>query len=379
MENSTLQKPLKYKIAVLSGDGIGPEVTRESEKILGSISKKFGHQFEYDYQDVGGVSIDKNGVAITEDALGSCLENQAVLFGSVGGPKWDDPNSEVRPEDGILKLRKQLDLFANIRPAKVYKSLVDSSPLKPEILEDVDFIIIRELTSGLYFGEPKKRWEENGKRMAVDTLKYDEEEIRRVVKVGFEMAKKRKKVLHSLDKMNVMASSRLWREIADEVSSDYPEVELVHLLADNAAMQIITNPSVFDVIVTENTFGDILSDEAAVIGGSMGMLPSASLSSVPGSSENNSSKPALYEPIHGSAPDISGKGLANPMASVLSTAMMLRWSFGLDEEASCIENAIDDLIESGARTKDISLTNEKFLSTQEMGDEIVSKILKNEQ
>ena len=369
---------MKYKIAVLSGDGIGPEVTKESEKILDSISKKFGHQFEYDYQDVGGVSIDKNGVAITEEALGSCLENQAVLFGSVGGPKWDDPNSDVRPEDGILKLRKQLDLFANIRPAKVYKSLIDSSPLKPEILENVDFIIIRELTSGLYFGEPKKRWEENGKRIAVDTLKYDEDEIRRVVKVGFEMAKKRKKVLHSLDKMNVMASSRLWREIADEVSSEYPEVELIHMLADNAAMQIITSPSVFDVIVTENTFGDILSDEAAVIGGSMGMLPSASLSSVPGSNENNSSKPALYEPIHGSAPDISGKGLANPVASVLSTAMMLRWSFGLDEEASCIESAIDELIESGVRTKDISLASEEFLSTQEMGDKIVSKILNNE-
>ena len=215
-------------------------------------------------------------------------------------------------------------------------------------------------------------------RIAVDTLKYDENEIRRVVKVGFEMAKKRKKVLHSLDKMNVMASSRLWREIADEVSTEYPEVELIHMLADNAAMQIITNPSVFDVIVTENTFGDILSDEAAVIGGSMGMLPSASLSSVPGSNENSSSKPALYEPIHGSAPDISGKGLANPVASILSTAMMLRWSFGLDEAANCIESAIDELIESGVRTKDISLSSENFLSTQEMGDKIVSKILENE-
>jgi len=367
---------MRYKIAVLSGDGIGPEVTYQSEKILNAISKKYGHEFMYDYQDVGGISIDKNGVAITEEALGKCLENQAVIFGSVGGPKWDDPNSDVRPEDGILKLRKQLDLFANIRPAKVYKPLIDSSPLKKEILKNVDFIIIRELTSGLYFGEPKKRWKENGKRIAVDTLRYDEDEIRRVVKVGFEMAMKRKKILHSLDKMNVMASSRLWREIADEVSVDYPDVQLIHMLADNAAMQIITNPSVFDVIVTENTFGDILSDEAAVIGGSMGMLPSASLSSIPDSKESsNSLKPALYEPIHGSAPDIAGQGLANPIASILSTAMMLRWSFGLDNEARSIEIAIDDLIESGSRTKDIALPREDFLSTDEMGDAISEKIL----
>ena len=299
---------MDFKIALLSGDGIGPEVTEESLKILDAVSKKYGHKFEFDYQDVGGISIDKHSTAITEEALSKCLESQAVLFGSVGGPKWDDPNSDVRPEDGILKLRKELDLFANIRPAKVYPALSNSSPLKKEILENVDFIIIRELTSGLYFGEPKKRWVEGNKRYAVDTLKYDEDEVRRVVKVGFEMARKREKKLHSLDKMNVMASSRLWREIAEEVSKDYPDVELIHMLADNAAMQIITNPSDFDVLVTENTFGDILSDEAAVIGGSMGMLPSASLSSIPGIIEDNS-KPALYEPIHGSAPDIAGKGI----------------------------------------------------------------------
>ena len=286
--------------------------------------------------------------------------------------KWDDPNSDVRPEDGILKLRKELDLFANIRPAKVYPALSNSSPLKKEILENVDFIIIRELTSGLYFGEPKKRWVDNNKRYAVDTLTYNEDEVRRVVKVGFEMAKKREKKLHSLDKMNVMASSRLWREIADEVSKEYPDVELIHMLADNAAMQIITNPSDFDVLVTENTFGDILSDEAAVIGGSMGMLPSASLSSIPGQIDNKA-KPALYEPIHGSAPDIAGKGIANPIASILSTSMMLKWSFGLDEEAEEIENAVNSLIDNGLRTKDLS-DDDSFLTTSEMGDEIYKLI-----
>ena len=263
-------------------------------------------------------------------------------------------------------------MFANIRPAKVYPALSNSSPLKKEILENVDFIIIRELTSGLYFGEPKKRWVEGNKRYAVDTLKYDEDEVRRVVKVGFEMARKREKKLHSLDKMNVMASSRLWREIAEEVSKDYPDVELIHMLADNAAMQIITNPSDFDVLVTENTFGDILSDEAAVIGGSMGMLPSASLSSIPGIIEDNS-KPALYEPIHGSAPDIAGKGIANPIASILSTSMMLKWSFGLDQEAEEIENAVNTLIEKGVRTKDLS-ENDNYLTTNQMGDEIYKLI-----
>ena len=363
---------MKFKVALLSGDGIGPEVTEESLKILDGISKKYGHEFEFDYQDVGGISIDKHGTAITEEALSKCMESQAVLFGSVGGPKWDDPNSDVRPEDGILKLRKELDLFANIRPAKVYPALSNSSPLKKEILENVDFIIIRELTSGLYFGEPKKRWVDNNKRYAVDTLTYNEDEVRRVVKVGFEMAKKREKKLHSLDKMNVMASSRLWREIADEVSKEYPDVELIHMLADNAAMQIITNPSDFDVLVTENTFGDILSDEAAVIGGSMGMLPSASLSSIPGQIDNNA-KPALYEPIHGSAPDIAGKGIANPIASILSTSMMLKWSFGLDEEAEEIENAVNSLIDKGLRTKDLSDDN-SFLTTSEMGDEIYKLI-----
>ena len=366
---------MKYKIAVLSGDGIGPDVTEESVKVLGSIAKKFGHEFAFEYEDVGGISIDKCGIAITEETLGRCLDNEAILFGAVGGPKWDDPNNDVRPEDGILKLGKELDLFANIRPAKVYESLIDSSPLKKDILKNVDFIIIRELTSGLYFGEPKKRWSESGNRFAVDTLKYNEEEIRRVVRVGFEMARKRSKRLHSLDKMNVMATSRLWREIAEEVSEEYDDVELIHMLADNAAMQIITNPSVFDVIVTENSFGDILSDEAAVIGGSMGMLPSASLSSVPGQKQDKVSlKPALYEPIHGSAPDISGKGIANPMASILSVAMMLRWSFDLYAEANCIENVIDSLIKEGIRTKDIAIGGHDFLKTYEIGDLISERV-----
>ena len=361
---------MKFKIALLSGDGIGPEVTEESLKILDGISKKYGHEFEFDYQDVGGISIDKHGTAITEEALSKCMESQAVLFGSVGGPKWDDPNSDVRPEDGILKLRKELDLFANIRPAKVYPALSNSSPLKKEILENVDFIIIRELTSGLYFGEPKKRWIENDKRYAVDTLTYNEDEVRRVVKVGFEMAMKRNRKLHSLDKMNVMASSRLWREIADEVSKEYPEVELIHMLADNAAMQIITNPSEFDVLVTENTFGDILSDEAAMLTGSLGLLPSASL----GSKDKNGRIRSLYEPVHGSAPDIEGKNIANPIATILSLSMALRYSLDLEKEADVLDKAVQKVLDNGLRTKDIMSKNMKEVSTSEMGDAIITNL-----
>jgi 3-isopropylmalate dehydrogenase len=361
-----------FKIAVLSGDGIGPEVTLESVKILESIGARFGHTFKLQNGEVGGCSIDKNGVAITDETLNDVLKCDSVLFGAVGGPKWDVTSEKERPENGILKLRKELDLFANIRPVKVYKDLIYASPLKPEIVDDVDFIIIRELTSGLYFGEPKKRWSsESGTRESVDTLYYNENEIERVLRVGFELAMGREKKLHSLDKMNVMATSRLWREVATELSKEYPEVELIHMLADNAAMQLVTNPNIFDVIVTENTFGDILSDEAAVIGGSMGLLPSASLSSVP---DNQKKTLGLYEPIHGSAPDIAGQGFANPIASILSTSMMLRWSFGLNDEADLIDNSIDTILSEGYRTRDISKDNENWLNTSEIGDLISNKI-----
>lgn len=367
---------MEARIAVLGGDGIGPEVTAESMKIVDAIGRRYGHRFDWVPGLVGGRSIDETGTAIDNDTLNLVLGADAVLFGAVGGPKWDNPRARVRPEDGILKLRKTLGLFANLRPVKVYPQLAASSPLREERLKDVDFVIIRELTGGLYFGRPKKRWENSRGRRAVDTLSYTEKEISRVVRVGFELARMRRKRLHSLDKMNVLETSRLWREVATEVGHEYPDVELIHMLADNAAMQIVTNPSVFDVIVTENTFGDILSDEAAVIGGSMGMLPSASLTSIPkmNGRRRRGGKPALYEPIHGSAPDIAGRGIANPLASMLSAAMMLRWSFGLHKEADAVEKAVDGFLAEGYRTADIAASGTVPLQTAKVGDMIAAQV-----
>lgn len=365
------------RIAVLGGDGIGPEVTVEAVKVMDAIARRHGHDFKYVTAPVGGNSIDKFGTALNDDAMNLVLGSDAVLFGAVGGPKWDDPKAKVRPEQGILRLRRELGLFANLRPVKVYPQLVDSSPIKPERLKGVDFIIIRELTGGLYFGKPKKRWTTTRGRRAVDTLLYTEQEISRVVRVGFELACARRKKLHSLDKMNVMETSRLWREVATEVGQEYPDVQLVHMLADNAAMQIVNNPGVFDVIVTENTFGDILSDEAAVVGGSMGMLPSASLSSLPpanGKRPRRGGKPALYEPIHGSAPDIAGKGIANPIAAILSAAMLMRWSFGLHEEADEIEKAVEGVLAEGYRTRDIAKPGERVMGTKQMGDLLAGRV-----
>ena len=367
---------MDLRIAVLGGDGIGPEVTAESVKVLDAIGRRFGHEFSYITGPVGGVAIDTTGSALPADTMNIVLGADAVLFGAVGGPKWDDPQAKVRPEDGILALRKGLGLFANLRPCKVYEQLIDTSPIRPERLVDVDFIIVRELTGGLYFGKPKRRWENSRGRRAVDTLAYSEKEIERVVRIAFELARDRRKRLHSLDKMNVLESSRLWREIATEVSIEYPDVELIHMLADNAAMQIIVQPSIFDVIVAENTFGDIISDESAVISGSLGMLPSASISSLPPKNgrRRRGGKPALYEPIHGSAPDIAGKSLANPMASILSAAMLLRFSAGLNAEADVIEKAIDSVLSEGYRTLDISAGNDRPLTTTQVGDMIAGLV-----
>jgi 3-isopropylmalate dehydrogenase len=367
---------MEARIAVLGGDGIGPEVTAESVKVIDTIGRRYGHQFDWVPGIVGGRSIDERGTAIDDDTLNLVLGADAVLFGAVGGPKWDDPLARIRPEDGILKLRKTLGLFANLRPVKVFPQLIGTSPLREEILKEVDFVIVRELTGGLYFGKPKRRWKNARGRRAVDTLSYTEKEIQRVVRVGFELARMRRKRLHSLDKMNVMETSRLWREVATEVGHEYPDVELIHMLADNAAMQIVTNPSVFDVIVTENTFGDILSDEASVIGGSMGMLPSASLTSVPkmNGRRRRGGKPALYEPIHGSAPDIAGRGIANPLASILSAAMMLRWSFGLQKEAAALESAVDEFLAKGYRTADIAEPGSTPLQTAKVGDMIAAQV-----
>lgn len=361
------------KIAVLPGDGIGPEVIAESIKVLDSISRKFGHDFELLSGKIGGNAIDDFGTPLPAATIDTCNESDAILFGAVGGPKWDHPSMTTRPEDGILAIRKSLGLFANLRPVKVYPSLINSSPIKPEILAGVDMIVLRELTGGLYFGKPKKRWTTTRGRRGVDTLKYSENEIERILRVGFALAMGRRKKLASVDKQNVLESSRLWREIAIELSSEYPDVEVEHILVDNAAMQLIRNPASFDVIVSENTFGDILTDEASVLSGSMGMLPSASLANLPGSATSKKTV-SLYEPIHGSAPDITGQGIANPIGSILSTAMMLRLSFDLEEEASAIENAVEAVLSEGYRTPDIASDGGQTVQTSQIGNVISGAI-----
>ena len=364
---------MKASIAVLPGDGIGPEVISESIKVLEAIGNRFNHDFEIESGRVGGNAIDDYGTPLPQETIDTCKDSDAILSGAVGGPKWEDPNADVRPEDGILAIRKSLGLIANLRPVKVYPALINSSPLKPEFLEGVDMMVLRELTGGLYFGKPKKRWNTSRGRRGVDTLKYTESEIERILRVGFELAMERRKKLTSVDKQNVLESSRLWREIAIEVGKDYPEVELDHVLVDNAAMQLIRNPSDFDVIVSENTFGDILTDEASVLSGSMGMLPSASLSSLPGKSGRRT-KVSLYEPIHGSAPDIAGKGIANPIGCILSTAMMLRLSFGMNDEADAIEKSVDAALAEGYRTADIASDGGSEVNTSTMGNVISGSI-----
>lgn len=365
---------MEFSIAVLPGDGIGPEVISEAVKVLKVIGTKFGHEFNLQYGLIGGSAIDETGSALPDKSANLCSKSDGILYGAVGGPKWDGPDVPVRPEDGILTVRKTLDLFANIRPVKGYRSIADSSPIKPELLENVDMLILRELTGGLYFSKPKKRWETSRGRRGVDTLRYSEEEIERIVRVGFELASRRKKLLTSVDKANVLESSRLWREVATEISDDYPDVELEHIYVDNLSVQIIRNPSHYDVIVAENTFGDIISDEAAVLAGSLGMLPSASLSGYPPDIDTNNMSSNLYEPIHGSAPDIAGQGIANPIGTILSMAMMLRLSFGLEDEASNVEISVEQVLSEGYRTSDISPNNSNVVNTQKMGDLIAMRI-----
>ena len=362
---------MNYTITVLPGDGIGPEVITEAVKVLNAVGDKFGHIFTPQSGPVGGNAIDNFGTPLPEETKKLCENTDGILFGAVGGPKWDDPQATTRPEDGILAIRKNLGLFANLRPVKIYPQLINSSPVKPEILQNVDMLIIRELTGGLYFAEPKKRWEEDSERKAVDTLLYSEHEIERVVKVAFELAKSRKQHVTSVDKANVLESSRLWREVTIEVSKQYPEIELDHLLVDNASMQIIREPSRFDVIVAENTFGDILTDEASILSGSMGMLPSASLAGTPGSSKTNVN---LFEPIHGSAPDIAGQGIANPLGTILSMALMLRYSLNLHEEANAVERAVEGVLSEGFRTTDIASDGVEIVATERMGDLIAGNV-----
>ncbi len=352
---------MKANIVVLPGDGIGPEVTAEAVRVLEVVARRHGHELRFTERLMGGCSIDAHGVALTDAVLKECQASHAVLLGAVGGPKWDDPTAKVRPEQGLLALRKGLGVFANLRPVKVHPALVDWSPLKPDRLAGVDILVIRELTGGLYFGQPKGRDRKDGHERAVDTLEYQDFEVQRVVELAFRLAKARRKRVTSVDKANVLESSRLWRLIATGIGRDNPDVALEHMLVDTAAMRLVTSPAAFDVVVTENMFGDILTDEASVLAGSMGMLPSASI---------GDGGPGLYEPIHGSAPDIAGKGIANPVGTILSAAMLLRHSLALTAEAAAIEAAVDAAVTEGFRTADIGGS----LSTTKMADEIVRRI-----
>ena len=352
---------MEFKITLLPGDGIGPEVVSEAVRVLDAIASKCGHTFHFQERLMGGCSIDKYGTSLTDEALADCKASDVVLLGAVGGPKWDDPKAKDRPERGLLALRKGLGVFANLRPVKVHPALIDASPLKPEKLQGVDILVIRELTSGLYFGFPKGRDVKDGRERAVDTLEYYDDEVKRVVELAFTLARGRKKKVTSVDKANVLESSRLWRQIATKIGTEHPDIDLEHTLVDTAAMRLITAPAALDVVVTENMFGDILTDEASVLAGSMGMLPSASL---------GESSLGLYEPIHGSAPDIAGKGIANPIGTILSSALMLRYSFKLESEARVIETAVEQTIAEGARTTDLG----GRLTTRQMTDEILKRM-----
>ncbi len=352
---------MKARIVVLPGDGIGPEVTAAALRVLSAAAGKFGHSFEFTQHLMGGCSIDRHGVALTPEVLSACQASDAVLLGAVGGPKWDDPTAKARPEQGLLGLRKGLGVFANLRPVKVYPALIDASPLRPEKLAGVDILVIRELTGGLYFGQPKGRDQKDGHERAFDTLEYHDFEVRRIVELAFRLARQRRKKVTSVDKANVLESSRLWRQITTAIGQANPEIALEHMLVDTASMRLITSPSSFDVLVTENMFGDILTDEASVLSGSMGLLPSASI---------GDGGPGLYEPIHGTAPDIAGLSIANPAGTILSSALLLRYSLGLENEAAAIENAVDGAIAAGCRTRDLGGT----LSTTDMTEEILKRL-----
>ena len=356
---------MDYKIAVIPGDGIGPEVIEETVKVLDKIGDKFGHNFKYEYLLAGGCAIDEKGTPLPEETLEACKNSDSVLLGAVGGPKWDIPTAKIRPEQALLGLRGGLNLYCNLRPALLYAPLKEASPLKSSIIGDgIDILVVRELTGGIYFGE-RGIEEVNGVKSAYDTERYNVEEVTRIAKIGFESAMKRNKNLTSVDKANILESSRLWRSVVDEMAKDYPEVKVSHLYIDNAAMQLVKDPKQFDVIVTSNMFGDILSDEASMITGSIGMLPSASL---------GEGTLGMYEPIHGSAPDIAGKGIANPLATILSCAMMLRYSFNLEEEAALIEKAVVEVLEDGYRTGDIMSEGMKLVGTKEVSALVLNKL-----
>ena len=360
---------MNKKVTVIKGDGIGPEIVTEAEKVLDKVAEKFGHKFEYTDILMGGCSIDKYGVPLTDEAIATAKSADAVLLGAIGGntstSPWYKLEPSLRPEAGLLKIRKELGLFANLRPAFLFDELKSACPLREDIAkESFDLMIMRELTGGLYFGE-RKTEVVDGVETAVDTLSYNENEIRRIAKRGFDIAMKRRKKVTSVDKANVLDSSRLWRKVVNEVAKDYPEVEVEHMLVDNCAMQLVRNPAQFDVVLTENMFGDILSDEAAMVTGSLGMLASASL---------NDTKFGLYEPSHGSAPDIAGQDKANPLATILSAAMMLRFSFDMDKEADAVEEAVRQTLKEGYRTADIFSEGKTLVGCKEMGTLVAERI-----
>ena len=361
-----------YNISILPGDGIGEEIAKEARKIIDWISNNATFNINLVEEYVGGASIDKYGTPLSDETLKNIKQSDAILLGAVGGPKWEKMDFEKRPERGLLKIRKELDLFANYRPAIVFDPLIDSSSLKPEVIKDLDILIIRELTGGIYFGEPRGiELMENNQRKGINTHSYTTNEIHRIARVAFDLAKKRKNKVTSCEKSNVMEAGLLWKEEVQQLhTKEYKDVELNHMLADNCAMQLLRNPKQFDVIVTDNLFGDMLSDQASMLTGSLGLLPSASL----GAKNKDGKVRAMYEPIHGSAPDIAGKGVANPIATILSFAMALRYSLDLDKEADNIENAVQDVLNDGLRTKDIAEKGKKEVSTKEMGDAIISKL-----
>ena len=350
-------------IALTPGDGIGPEVVAEARRTLEAVAVRFGHTFTFTEHLLGGCAIDAHGTALPADTLAAARAADAVLLGAVGGPKWDDPQAKVRPEQGLLAIRKELGLYANLRPVRPHPALAALSPLKPERVAGVDFLVVRELTGGLYFGTPKGREQTPEGLRAVDTLVYTEGEIRRIVRLAFQLAQRRRKLVTSVDKANVLESSRLWRQVAIEVARKFPDVKLEHQLVDSCAMRLITHAPAFDVIVTENMFGDILTDEAAVLAGSLGLLPSASL---------GEGRRGLYEPIHGSAPDIAGKGIANPTGTILSAALLLRHSLGLETEARAIETAVSATLEAGQHTADLGA--KPALTTTQMGEAIRARL-----
>ena len=365
-------KKKERKILLLPGDGVGPEVIGEVKKIIEWFNKNKSLDFEIDEDLAGGVSYDKHGTPITDEVFYKALECEAVILGAVGGPKWDDVEFSKKPERALLKLRKELKLFANLRPAICFKQLVDASTLKPEIVSGLDIMIVRELTGGIYFGEPRGiKPIDNGERKGINTHTYTSSEIQRVARVAFDLAKKRKNKVTSCEKSNVMEAGLLWREEVEVLhDKEFKDVQLNHMLADNCAMQLLRNPKQFDVIVTDNLFGDMLSDQASMLTGSLGLLPSASL----GAKNKDGKIRAMYEPIHGSAPDIAGQGIANPIATILSFAMALRYSLNLDKEADALEKAVQKVLDEGLRTKDILSKGMKEVSTSEMGDAIISKL-----